>query len=181
MTTRTKKAPAKTLESTAQAKKVAAKPKKGAAKASVRPLVADDLETVIRIDEANVGRSRRGFLEKRLAAVKRDPKMFLALAVEDGGALAGFLIARIFRGEFGTSEPVASIDALGVDGSRQGHGYGSALIAGLEELMRKKGIREVMSQDLWSSASVMRFLAASGFELAPRWVLERRLDEPIDF
>ena len=141
----------------------------------------DDLDAVVRIDGANVGRTRRGFFVTRLEAVKRDPKMFLAIAVDDGRTLAGFLIARVFRGEFGTSEPVASIDAIGVDASHQSRGYGRALMAGLEDVMRKQGIAEVMSQDLWSSAPVMRFLAANGFELAPRWILERNLDEPIDF
>lgn len=151
------------------------------ANASIRALKADDLNAVVAIDAANVGRSRRGFFEKRLAAVQRDPDMFLTLAVDHGTSPAGFVIARIFRGEFGTSEPVASIDAIGVDAERQGKGFGSALIAGLEEAMRKRGITEVISQDLWSGAPLMRFFAASGFELATRWVLERPLDEPIDF
>lgn len=147
----------------------------------VRALRPDDLDAVITIDAANVGRARRGFFVTRLAAVKRDPKMFLALGVEDGGALAGFVIARVFHGEFGTPEPVASIDAIGVDAAKQGKGLGSALVSALEEAMRKHGISEVMSQDLWAGAPLMRFFAASGFELAPRWVLERPLDEAIDF
>jgi len=151
------------------------------ASANIRALRPDDLDAVITIDAANVGRARRGFFVTRLAAVKRDPKMFLALGVEDGGALAGFVIARVFHGEFGTPEPVASIDAIGVDAAKQGKGLGSALVSGLEDAMRKHGIAEVMSQDLWAGAPLMRFFAASGFELAPRWVLERPLDESIDF
>lgn len=149
--------------------------------ATVRALRPSDLDAVVIIDGANVGRARRGFFVSRLEAVKRDPTMFLALGVEDAGALAGFVIARVFRGEFGTSEPVASIDAIGVDAEKQGRGLGGALIDGLEVAMRKRGITDVMSQDLWSGARLMRFFAANGFELAPRWVLERSLDEPIDF
>ncbi|HUT49807.1 MAG TPA: GNAT family N-acetyltransferase [Alphaproteobacteria bacterium] len=147
----------------------------------VRALRPSDIDAVIAIDAANVGRARQGFFVTRLAAVKRDPRMFLALGVEDGEKLAGFVIARVFRGEFGTAEPVASIDAVGVDEARQGRGLGSALMSGLEAAMRDRGIAEVMSQDLWSGAPLMRFFAACGFELAPRWVLERPLDEPIDF
>jgi GNAT superfamily N-acetyltransferase len=163
------------------------KPRKATAKTSaapageVRALRPEDLDAVISIDAANVGRARRGFFVTRLAAVKRDPEMFLALGIEDGGALAGFIIARVFRGEFGTAEPVASIDAVGVDAAKQGRGLGSALMAGFEDAMLKRGIIEVMSQDLWSGAPLMRFFAASGFELAPRWVLERSLDDAIDF
>jgi len=155
----------------------------GGAKSStrVRALRPSDLDAVINIDAANVGRARRGFFVTRLAAVKHDPNLFLALGIEQKGELVGFVIARIFRGEFGTAEPIASIDAIGVEASKQGRGLGSALLAGFESAMRKRGIAEVMSQDLWSGAPLMRFFAASGFGLAPRWVLERRLDEPIDF
>jgi ribosomal protein S18 acetylase RimI-like enzyme len=152
-----------------------------AAAPTVRALSPDDLDAVITIDAANAGRARRGFFVTRLAAVKRDPTSFLALGIEDGGALAGFVIARIFRGEFGTDEPVASIDAIGVSVAKQGRGLGSALMAGFEDAMLKRGIVEVMSQDLWSGAPLMRFFAANGFELAPRWVLERPLDDAIDF
>jgi len=151
------------------------------ASAKIRALHRDDLDAVIAIDAANVGRARRGFYVTRLAAVKRDPQAFLALGIEAGGALAGFVIARVFRGEFGTTEPVASIDAIGVDAAKQGRGLGSALMGGFEDAMRERGIAEVMSQDLWSGAPLMRFFAASGFELAPRWVLERPLDKPIEF
>jgi len=159
----------------------AASDTKSGEQASVRGLRASDFDAVIAIDEANVGRARQGFFVTRLDAVKRDPTMFLALGVEDAGALAGFVIARVFRGEFGTAEPVASIDAIGVDAAKQGRGLGSALMSGLEAAMRERGIAEVMSQDLWTGAPLMRFFAANGFELAPRWVLERPLDEPIDF
>jgi ribosomal protein S18 acetylase RimI-like enzyme len=154
---------------------------KSKAEPKVRALRPDDLDAVVTLDAANVGRARRGFFVTRLEAVKRDPKMFLAVAIEDGGELAGFVIARIFRGEFGTAEPVASIDAVGVDAAKQGRGLGRSLMDGLEAAMRERGIAEVMSQDLWSGAPLMRFFAACGFELAPRWVLERPLDEPIDF
>jgi ribosomal protein S18 acetylase RimI-like enzyme len=148
---------------------------------TIRSLRPDDLDAVVAIDRGNVGRSRRGFFEKRLTAVKRDPDLFITLGVEHGGALAGFVFARIFRGEIGTTEPTASIDAIGVDPAHQGQGLGASLMAGLEGAMRKRGIHEVMSQDLWSNAELNAFFAASGFELAPRWVLERPLAEPVDF
>jgi ribosomal protein S18 acetylase RimI-like enzyme len=172
----------KTKPKSATAK--SAKPKTAGAPAAavtVRALRPGDLDAVITIDAANVGRARRGFFVTRLSAVKRDPKMFLALGIEEDGALAGFLIARIFRGEFGTAEPVASIDAIGVDVAKQGRGLGSLMMGGFEDAMRERGIAEVMSQDLWSGAPLMRFFAANGFELAPRWVLERSLDDAIDF
>lgn len=155
-------------------------------KRKIRGLKAGDLDAVVVIDTQNTGRARRGFFEKRLAAVRRDPDLFLSLAIEDGAAgdgkaLAGFVIARIFRGEFGTSQPVASIDAIGVAPGRQGRGLGRALMDGLETALRKRGIFEIRSQDSWTGGALMRFFAATGFELAPLWVLDRPLGGPVDF
>ena len=157
-----------------------------AATPKIRPLRAADLGAVIAIDTANTGRARRGFFEKRLAAVKRDPDLSLAFAIEAGAvekdkALAGFLIARILRGEFGASEPIASIDAIGVAPDRQSRGLGHALMEGLETSLRKRGVFEIRSQDAWTGGALMRFFAGTGFELAPIWVLDRPLGEPVDF
>jgi ribosomal protein S18 acetylase RimI-like enzyme len=150
-------------------------------KSKIRALKAGDLDAVIAVDTLNTGRARRGFFEKRLAAVKRDPDLFLCLAVEHGQALAGFVIAHIHRGEFGESRPTASIDALGVAPDRQGQGLGRALMGGLETALRKRGIFEINSQDSWTGGALMGFFAATGFELAPLWVLDRPLGGPIDF
>ncbi|MHA1536695.1 MAG: GNAT family N-acetyltransferase [Alphaproteobacteria bacterium] len=150
-------------------------------KNNIRGLKESDLDAVVVIDTGNTGRARRGFFEKRLAAVKRDPDLFLSLAIEDDKGFAGFVIARIFRGEFGTSEPVASIDAFGIGEGRQGHGLGRALMSALEAALRKRDILEIRSQDSWTGGALMGFFAATGFELAPIWVLDRTLDGPVDF
>lgn len=150
-------------------------------KSKVRALKADDLDAVIAVDALNTGRARRGFFEKRLTAVKRDPDHFLCLAVEDDKALAGFVFAHISRGEFGAARPVASIDALGVAPNSQGRGLGRILMGALETGLRKRGIFEINSQDSWTGGALMGFFAATGFELAPLWVLDRSLGEPVDF
>ncbi len=149
--------------------------------AKLRALRPDDLESVIAIDAANVGRRRRGFFENRVDAVRGDPELFITLAVEYEDALAGFLIARIICGEFGISAPIASIDTIGVTPKLQGKGLGSTLLAGLEAVACERGISEVMSQELWTGSALMGFFASAGFEVAPRWVIERGLREPIDF
>ena len=164
----------------------AAKGGKKGGKSRIRALRAGDLDAVIAVDALNTGRARRGFFEKRLAAAKRDPNLFLALAIEDGPAgdgqaLAGFVFAHIFRGEFGASQPVASIDAIGVAPDRQGRGLGRALMGALETALRKRGIFEINSQDSWTGGALMGFFAATGFELAPLWVLDRPLGGSIDF
>ena len=53
------------------------------------------------------------------------------------------------------------------------------LMAGLEDVMRKKGVREMQTQVNWTNSSLLRFLNAAGFETAPRIVLERDVAEPL--
>ncbi len=80
----------------------------------IRPLTAVDREAVIAIDHALSGRSRRGFFERRLAHAERDPAGFVAFAAERDGRLIGFVLARLFEGEFGATSREAALDAIGV-------------------------------------------------------------------
>jgi GNAT superfamily N-acetyltransferase len=145
----------------------------------VRPLAAGDLEAVIAIDHATVGRSRRGFFEKRLGHLERDPRAFVALGAELDGALAGFAFARLYEGEFGGIAPEASLDAIGVDAKARHHGVGRELVEALAAAMRLHGIKELSTQADWTNTDLMGFFARTNFALAPRIVLERSLAERI--
>jgi GNAT superfamily N-acetyltransferase len=146
----------------------------------VRELHPHDLEPVVAIDRAVAGRSRRGFYEKRLAAVRREPHAFVALGAEEDGALVGFAFAQILDGEFGGQHPVAMLDALAVAPTAQRRGVGQALLAELEPILRGRGVRELRSQAGWAERGLLRFLADSGFALAQRLVLERPT-RPVSF
>jgi ribosomal protein S18 acetylase RimI-like enzyme len=139
---------------------------------AVRALRPDDLERVIEIDQRIVGRSRRGFFEKRLAAALGGADKVIAVAVEDRGVLAGYAIARVQGGAFGGVDPVAILDAVGVDPDRQTRGLGRYLIEGIVRGMKKRGVPELRTQVDWADQALLRFFAASGFALAPRLVFE---------
>lgn len=143
------------------------------AEPTVRPLRPDDLDRVIAIDRAHTGSARRRFMEKRLAASQATPEDFIFVGVERDGALVGFALGRVLHGEFGLVEPVAVLDAMGVDPRSQEHGYGHALMAGLLKVVRRKGARQLHSQAEWTSHGLLRFFDSMGFTLAPRVVLER--------
>ncbi len=144
----------------------------------VRPLAAADLEAVVDLDRRTVGRSRRGFYEKRLAGLAREPAAFIALALDHAeGGLAGFVFARLLHGEFGGTEPVAVLDALGVDPDQRHQGTGRRLMAGLEAEMRRRDVREMSTEALWTEPDLLRFFAAAGFHLAPRLVVERTTEQ----
>ncbi len=140
---------------------------------SIRPLAAADLDAVVAIDKAVSGRSRRGFYEKRLAHLAREPAAFVALGAERDGRLVGFVLARLYEGEFGGKVPEAALDAIGVAADARLRGVGSRLLDGMAAAMRIHGITEIATQTDWSDTDLTGFFAETGFSLAPRLVLER--------
>ena len=147
---------------------------------TVRALRAGDLEQVIAIDQVHSGTARRRFMERRLAAGARRPDDFVQVGIEHRGTLVGFALGRLLYGEFGRVEPVAVLDAIGVDRSSQEHGYGHALMAGLLAAVRRKGVRQLHSQADWTNHGLLKFFDSTGFKLAQRVVLERSTAESMD-
>jgi L-amino acid N-acyltransferase YncA len=144
---------------------------------SVRPLAAGDVERVIAIDRSYSGHSRHHFFEKRLAAAAAHPDDYIHIGAVRGGSLRGFVIARVLRGEFGHEHTVAVLDSIGVEPESRERGIGQALMAELGRIMRRLGVRSLQSQADWTNHDLLRFFAAAGFTLAPRLVLQRRVDD----
>ena len=146
-----------------------------------RPLASRDLAAVVAIDAALCGRSRRDYFERRLAAAKRDPERHLQLAVDQDGALAGFMLGRSLEGEFGRSEPAVRLEAFGVSLAAQGHGLASALAAAFEADAAGRGLRDIRTTALWREHELLWFLDRMGFRLAGSHVLDCPLDPDSDF
>ncbi len=146
---------------------------------TIRPLKPDDLERVIAIDADQVGAPRRRFFEKRLAHAKRHPEDIVHVGVVRDGALVGFAMARIMRGEFGREQAVATLDAVSVERDSREHGVGHALMDGVTAVLRQKGVYSLQSESDWTNHSLLRLFDASGFGLAPRLVLERSVLTPL--
>jgi GNAT superfamily N-acetyltransferase len=143
-------------------------------------LGAEDVERVISIDRAYSGRERRHFFERRFAAATARPADYIHIGIVHAGALRGFVIARVFEGEFGRKRPVVVLDAIGVEGESREHGIGRALMEELFRALRERGESLVQSQVDWTNHDLLRFFAASGFRIAPRLVLERSVSDSMD-
>jgi ribosomal protein S18 acetylase RimI-like enzyme len=146
-----------------------------------RALVADDLERVIEIDSQHTGRRREGFYRKRLEAALEVPLGFVYLGYDAGAGLQGFLLARLQKGEYGTEDRSASLDAIGVDPAVATKGVGSTLLQALDRILLHKGVASIYSQAEWRNLSMLEFFAGTGFSLAPRLVLERNASGLSDF
>lgn len=151
-----------------------------AANRDVRRLGVDDVETVIAIDRAHSGHARGHFFEKLFATAKARPDDFVCLGIHRAGALRGFAIARILRGEFGRKNTVAVLNAVGVEPQSRERGIGHALMGELIENLRAMGVGSLQSLADWTSHDLLHFFNSSGFTLAPQLALERSVNEPLE-
>jgi ribosomal protein S18 acetylase RimI-like enzyme len=140
---------------------------------SIRGLTPADLESVVAIDSEITGRQRRGFFENRLGASLEDPAAFISLAFVENGVVEGHVLAHMLDGEFGGCHPVAVLDAIGTSRAARGHGGARALIRDLQVAARGRGVHALRTQALWSDQAMLNFLAAAGFRLGTRIVLDR--------
>jgi GNAT superfamily N-acetyltransferase len=138
----------------------------------LRPLVAQDIDSVVEIDAQITGRSRRVYFERRLQAALRAPALHIQFAAEENGVLEGYVLARKLEGEFGHVEPALRLEVIGVRPGEQGHGYGDALLGALEAYARKRDIFELRTQAGWKDHGMLGFLDHAGFELAPHQMLD---------
>lgn len=142
---------------------------------AVRELREGDLASLVKIDRASTGRARREYYESKVKSAVAESKLRTSLVAELDGHVVGFLIARVFYGEFGHAEPVAVIDSVGVDPAFRKKHVGQALLRQL--LMNLQGLRVERVETMvdWTQMDLLSFLMKSGFRPAPRLCLERSL------
>jgi GNAT superfamily N-acetyltransferase len=135
-------------------------------------LASRHLDAVIGIDAALIGRSRRAYFERRLAAAQRDAERHVHVAIDADGVLAGFMLGRVLEGEFGRSEPQVRLEAFGVRPAAQHRGLGHELGAAFEAEAKKRGIAEIRTTALWRHHELLRFLDRAGYRLAENTILD---------
>lgn len=142
---------------------------------TVRDLREGDLAAVVRIDRASTGRSRQPYYQAKIKAAVLEPTLRTSLAAELDSHVVGFLIARVYFGEFGRTESVAVIDSVGVDPPYRGRAVGQALLRQLLMNLAALHVERVETQVDGSQPDLLAFLARAGFRPAARVCLERAL------
>lgn len=138
----------------------------------VRNLRPSDFDAVVQIDARSIGRRREEFFKVKLRQALADTGIVVSLAAEIDGALAGFLLARVYYGEFGETERAAVMDTLGVHPDFRHRGIGSALIDQLRMNLEGLGIHSVQTEVNWNDPELITFFNSQGFVLAPRLCLD---------
>jgi len=149
----------------------------------VRNLRPRDLEAVIHLDSKITGRQRSEYFKCKLAQALADTGIQVSLAAEVDGQFTGFLLARVYYGEFGATEPTAVLDTIGVNPNVRGKGVGTALLAQLRQNLLGLGIPLLQTEGAWDDQELLAFFHKSGFRPAARLGLDldlrssRRADE----
>lgn len=140
----------------------------------IRALTPHDLDAVVAIDAAIEGRSRRAYFQRRLAAALRQPELHFQLAAAGAQGLAGFILLRRTLGEFGRRDPGLRLEIVGVRPELRGQGVGRRLFDAVADYARRNGIAELRTVATWNDPTMVGWLAAMGFDLAPDQVVECR-------
>lgn len=139
---------------------------------AIRALKPADLADVVAIDAAIAARPRRNYIERRLAAAVREPALHVQLAAVDDRGLAGYMLARVLDGEFGSDSRVLRLELLGVRPDVRGHDIGRQLLAALERWAMRHQIHELQTAASWNDHRMIGWLGATGFELAPAHIVD---------
>ncbi|MEO8677865.1 MAG: GNAT family N-acetyltransferase [Vicinamibacterales bacterium] len=142
----------------------------------VRSLRPSDLENVIQIDAKNVGRRRDEFFKLKLRQALSDTGITVSLAAELDGAFVGFLLARVFYGEFGVTERVAVMDVIDVHPDFRGHHVATALLDQLRTNLLGVGIHALRTEVDWDNTDLLGFFRREGFVMAQRVCLDLDLE-----
>jgi GNAT superfamily N-acetyltransferase len=144
----------------------------------VRNLRLADLEAVIALDAKNVGRRRDEFFKLKLTQALSDTAITVSLAAELNGIFVGFLLARVFYGEFGVTERVAVLDVIDVHPDFHGHHVGAALVDQLRTNLVGLGIHLLQTEVSWNDQDLLGFFRHEGFVMAQRLCLDLDLNLP---
>jgi ribosomal protein S18 acetylase RimI-like enzyme len=144
----------------------------------VRNLRNEDLDWIVRIDAQHAGRPRREYFKLKLGEAATDTGVRISLAAVVKGEPAGFLMGRLYYGEFGQPEPTAILDSLGVAEAFAGQHVAKALMRQLEMNLSGLGIERLQTQVEWDQLDLLRFFQRTGFRPAARLCLEKVVTRP---
>ena len=140
----------------------------------VRDATPDDLVELTAIDAEIFESARPNFFRAKLESAKKNGGTTLFLAAEFSGEVAGYLVADLFRGEFGIDEVRGVIESFGVREKFQHRGVASEMMESLLTWLRGRGGAHVETVCRWNQWPLLQFFEYIGFRPSSRICLEWR-------
>ena len=153
-------------------------PEKPTAGPRIRPLKAEDLSEVVRIDGLHTGMRKRAYWSRVIERLlKRNGRAVrIGLALEAPKGLAGYLLGEVRAFEFG-SEPCGWIFAIGVDPNSERRGVASLLLAEAAARFQAQGVPRIRTMVRRNEVPVLAFFRSNGFRGGPFVQLELDIEE----
>jgi len=138
----------------------------------VRSLRPSDFDAAVAVDAKIVGRRRDEYLRIKFQQNLGETGVQMSLAAEVGGVFCGFLLGRVFYGEFGRLEPAAVLDTIDVHPDYRKQGVGAALLRQLKTNLLGLGVSRLQTEVSWDDQALVGFFHHEGFRPAERICLE---------
>jgi len=138
----------------------------------IRRLRPSDLEAVISIDAKATGSRRVEYFKIKLEMARNETGVEVSLAAEIDEMFVGFVIARVYYGDFGIAESSATLEVLGVHPDFRGRGIGHGLLRQLTTNLLALGVGKVSTEVTWDDTRMIAFMQREGFAPAPRFCID---------
>jgi ribosomal protein S18 acetylase RimI-like enzyme len=129
----------------------------------VRIMAEADLPRITEIDAKARGHREQAYLEEQFAYCVGDPGMNTSLVAEADGLVVGFLLGRIFLGEFGIPSTRAVLHTIGVHPEFTGHGVAHALLSQYRKNMEALRTEAIHTLVEWDRFELLAFFKSAGF------------------
>jgi len=130
---------------------------------TIRIMSEADLPAVVALDAKETSARRPSYYAEKIARCIGEPKLNTSLIAELDGAPVGFLIGRLFFGEFGIPATRAVLDTLGVHPSFRQTGIAHALMEQYRKNMAGLRVEAIDTLVEWDRFDLLAFFKAQGF------------------
>lgn len=141
----------------------------------IRAMQKADLHALVTIDRRVGGRERSAYFVRKLEEALHESGVRVSLVAELDGAPVGFVMARVDFGEFGRTEPVAVLDAIGIDPAYGRRGVGRALLSQLLINLATLRVERIRTEVDWHDRELLAFLDRCGFRPAQQLCFEHAI------
>jgi len=145
-------------------------------KFEVRMMKQDDLQAIIDIDARVTGEERMEYYEQKIAnMLERKGQITTSFVADEHGHVIGFIMGKIYMGEFGIPESTASLDSIGIDPDYAGSGIGSLLLDEFISNVKVAGVTNIQTLVDWTDMPLLRFFNKNGFAPSMTINLEKKI------
>ncbi len=143
----------------------------------IRLMKVDDFDAVVAIDGKILKAFRPEYYEMKFEMLFKSKDYLPAslVAEKEDGTVMGFVMGRIYVGEYGIFQEEATLDTIGIDPSYQHMGIGEQLINEFVDHLRELGVQKINTLVDWNDSKLINFFSSNQFSPSKTINLERRL------